>query len=145
MASSEESPSRIADRQYGRRGARMLLSHATSRVLGILQRDGRDWQKAYAHIRTHFAPMPDKPGEHTLFLTRYRNEAAVRDLIRKAASGPSRMAEHSRILGCPEAFVNACFERDFAEPIGVKRDGTLVRTLAVFVDRDARLLSAYPS
>jgi hypothetical protein len=143
MAAKTDSLASLADRQFGRREAKLLLRNAPSRVLGILLNDGHEWQKAFEHIRAHFHAAPGKE-RHSRFRNRYCTEEAVRELIRRAVAGPSRTAEYSQAEGRPHDDVKARIERDFADGIGTDYKGVELCTLAVFVDRHGRLVSAYP-
>jgi hypothetical protein len=127
--------------ELGKRGAEGLKANACSRVCGLLQRQGDDWDKAFEHISDHFKQIPGKPS-HALFHKRFRSKEGVRQLLYRAASGPSeirftKLNVHGDRFGKPAIEI----VRRFGEPIG--EDPTHTR-LRIFTDYQGNLITAYP-
>ncbi|WP_152052427.1 hypothetical protein [Tautonia marina] len=127
--------------EIGERRAAGLKANACSRVCGVLIRQGSDWDKAFEHISDHFRKNPDKPS-HLLFHKKYRTKEALRQLLLRAASGPSeikvtKLKVHGDHLGKPAIEI----VREFREPIGESPSYTRLR---IFLDVQGNLITAYP-
>lgn len=128
--------------QLGERGAAGLKANACTRLCGLLQRQGGDWDKAFEHISAHFKRVLGKPS-NAMFHKKFRSKDALRQLLYQAASGPSeikltKLKVHGDHFGKPAIEI----VRNFSEPIG--EDLTHIR-LRIFVDYQGNLISAYPA
>lgn len=137
------------------------LSAVPRRICGLLTARGRwaEWEKAFEHIAMHFRPMPMEPWNvvevdqqsdsttiekprHSLFHKKYRNERAVKELIRRAVAGPSAvMPTRLKIAGKPLGRDAVKIVRHFAEPVGDTPDLVCV---VVIADSQGTLITAYP-
>jgi hypothetical protein len=127
--------------EIGEQRAAGLKANACTRVCGVLVRRGVDWDKAFEHISDHFKQLPGKPS-HVLFHKRFRTKEALRQLLFRAASGPSeirltKLKVHGDHFGKPAIEI----VRQFGESIGESPLHTRVR---IFIDYQGTLITAYP-
>jgi hypothetical protein len=119
------------------------LARIPKRICGLLTARGRsaEWEKAFEHIATHFRNDPGKP-THTRFRKKYCDEAAMKDLIRRAAHAPSTLTGIKlTIAGMPIGRDGVKIVRKFSEPIGDEVD---LLCLIIIADLQGTLMTAYP-
>ena len=145
MSGPQASVLRKVSKEIGRRGMKLMVRKSGSRLLGHLQRNSRVWRKAFEHIKLHFKQVPGK-SSHTLFAPKYRTEAAVRELVRKAASKPSHapVITKQTVAGLPEGTPCVIIDRVFKHAIGTTADGLPAHTLRVVVDFTGKPVTAFP-
>ena len=96
----------------------------------------------------HFAQAPvDAKHRHSVFKQKYRNSDTVKELVRRAASAPSRVVATRltiETLSGREAIGRPCVKivRRFGDAVG--EDETEV-CLVIIVDHGGTLITAYPA
>ena len=137
--------------ELGTRQAAGLKENAPSRIVGVLVRNGDDWDRAFEHIADHFGPNPQKR-KHNVYVKKYRSKEALRQLLLEAARKPSeirltKLRVHDAHLGKPAVEV----VRQFGVTIGeeIDQEGTKsskeLRRLRMFIDFQGNLITAYPA
>lgn len=134
----------VVIKEIGKRLPKLAAKKAGSRIVGHMTRNSRAWTKAFAHMRTHFKNIPGKPS-HAIFVKKFRNEAALKQLIRQAATTPSRKAVTTKLkvgaenIGRPAVII----EREFSQAIG-NIGNEACKILRIVVDFTGRPITAYP-
>jgi hypothetical protein len=121
-----------------------MKTNAASRVCGLLTARGRsdEWEVALEHIREHFVRLPHKP-THSVFRAKYRDPEALKELLKRAASGPSTVvATRATIEGNPSGRPCVKIVRQFGQPVGEEPDQVCV---VLIVDHGGTLMTAYPA
>jgi len=143
MSQDERDAKMQAERELGLKQAALMKLNTPSRICGLLTARGRsvEWDKAFEHIAEHFRANPLKP-LHTLFQKKYRENEAVKVLIKNAAGRPSAVIWATlRIDGMPLGRPGIKIVREFAEQIGDRPDLTC---LLIIADHQGKLITAYP-
>jgi hypothetical protein len=120
------------------------LARIPRRICGLLTARGRsaEWEKAFEHIALHFKNDLGKKA-HTRFRKKYCNEAAVKELILRAANAPSSVKiTKLTIAGLPLGADGIKIVRTFSEPIGDSEDLTC---LLIITNAQGTLMTAYPA
>ena len=133
-----------AERELGKKYVALMKQNTPRRICGLLTARGRndEWRKAFEHIALHFNSAPPGKPAHTVFQQKYRNEEAVKDLIRQAANAPSsvsvvKLTIDASPLGRPGIMIT----RRFPHQVGIIDDQ---KCLAVIADYQGTLITAYP-
>jgi len=135
---------RDVETEIGVKQATMLRANACSRVCGLLAARGRneEWERAFQHISAHFRIDPTKPS-HNVFARKYCSRHAIKDLLFRAASGPSNVTLIKLTIdGRPTGRSGVKIVRRFGESIG---DGAELRCLVIIADAQGTLVTAYPA
>jgi len=141
---SHPDPDRAIEAEIGVKQAALLKANACSRVCGLLIARGRsdEWERAYEHISDHFRFDPTKPS-HAIFARRYCTKDAIKSLLYRAASGPSRVTlTRLTIDGRPTGRAGVKIVRRFGDAVGENVKQTC---LVIIVDAQGTLISAYPA
>lgn len=107
------------EKEIGKSFTALMEEKSGSRLVGLSQRRGPEWRKAFDHIRRHFGPFPGKE-RHAIFLKKLCSEDAVARLLADAAAHPSHAPLVTRLtidavpLGEPAILL----QRWFGHPIG---------------------------
>ena len=134
----------IIIKEIGKRLSKLAAKKAGARFIGHMARGSRAWAKAFKHIRAHFRHVKGK-ASHAIFKKKFRNEAALKGLIRQAISNPSRSPVLTKLtvgaqnLGRPAVVL----ERQFKNAIGNIGDEAC-HILRVIIDYTGRPITAYP-
>jgi hypothetical protein len=140
------------EKQIGKSFTTLMQEKSGSRLVGLIQRRGPEWRKAFEHIRLHFGPFPGKE-KHSIFLTKYCTEDAVASLMADAAVRPSYapIVTRQTFDGVPFGEPAIVLQRWFGRPIGYstarahraeKPDATYLR---IVMNYRGDLISAFPA
>ena len=135
---------RQVETELGIKHAALAKANACTRVCGLLMARGRsiEWERALQHIAEHFHSDLSK-ASHTVFARKYRNADAIKQLLYRAASGPSSVIlTKLTIDGRPTGRPGVKIIREFGEPVG---ELPSLRWLVIIADAHGTLVTAYPA
>jgi len=142
------------EKQIGKSFTALMEEKSGSRLVGLIQRRGPEWRKAFEHIRLHFGPVtvPDKD-QHTIFVRKYCTEEALAALLADAAAHLSHRPIvareiHNKIkVGDPSIVLQRWFGRmiGYSNEQAYRKDVPDAPYLRIIMTYRGELTSAYPA